>query len=338
MVECTLATNTFTNSMNWNFENKSEDDSTGTLLWINNKEESLPQWFNWLYFTLRLIQGFISLSANLLTIVVILKFPELRRSCTNYFVASLAIADAFSGLLTFIQIGTIYIFHPHTDSWISACNFELFINLSSLFGNLYGMLSITVDRFIYIQWPLNYYSIVTPARSLSVLFCIWAFIILQVLLSLVFGSKLTYGIPCRYSIVLVSTLYTVQINVQFYAITVTIVMIYILIGLLVNKLARQVGNLEPHIANMESNKKAKKERKTIKVMAMVLGVYLGSYLPTAIYHPIVATMTQTVIIVVLSRLVNQYVMDHRFTWCKSKELAKGWKAALPRRQSHHNFI
>ena len=301
MDESTSATSTFTSNMNWDFENKSEDDTT--ILGIANKEESLPQWFNWLYFTLRLIQGFISLSVNMLTIVVILKFPELRRSCTNYFVASLAIADALSGILTFIQIGTMFIFHPHTHSWISACNFELFINLISTFGNLYGMLSITVDRFIYIQWPLNYYSIVTPARSLLALFCIWAFIILQVLLSLVFGSKLTYGMPCRYSITLVSTLYTVQISVQFYAITVIIVMIYILIGLLATKLARQVGNLEPHNENIESNKKAKKERKTIKVMAMVLGVYLGSYLPTAIYHPIVATMPQTTTIVVVSRLV-----------------------------------
>lgn len=306
MAELTSATNTFTNSMNLDFENKSGDDGKSTVLvGITNKEESLPQWFNWLYFILRLIQGFISLSANLLTIIVILKYPELRRSCTNYFVASLAIADAFSGLLTFIQIGTIYIFDPDTYSWISACNFELFINLSSVFGNLYGMLSITVDRFIYIQWPLSYYSIVTPVRSLLVLFCIWAFIILQVLLSIVFGSKLTYGMPCRYSIILVSRLYTVQITVQFYAITVTIVMIYIIIGFLATKLARQVGNLhvelDLHNVNIESNKKAKKERKTIKVMAMVLGVYLGSYLPTAIYHPIVATMSQTRAIVVVSR-------------------------------------
>ena len=301
MAEFTSATNTFTNSMNLDFENKSGDDGNGTVLGKTTKEESLPQWFNWLYFILRLIQGFISLSANLLTIIVILKYPELRRSCTNYFVASLAIADAFSGLLTFIQIGTIYIFDPDTYSWISACNFELFINLSSVFGNLYGMLSITVDRFIYIQWPLSYYSIVTPARSLLALFCIWAFIIFQFILSLVFGSKLTYGMPCRYSIILVSTLYTVQITVQFYAITVTIVMIYIIIGFLAAKLANQVGNLEPHSANIESNKKAKKERKTIKVMAMVLGIYLGTYLPTAIYHPIVSTRTQTVTIVVVSR-------------------------------------
>ena len=149
MVEFTSATNTFTNSMNLDFENKSGDDGNDTVLGITNKEESLPQWFSWLYFILRLIQGFISLSANLLTIIVILKYPELRRSCTNYFVASLAIADAFSGL----QIGTTYIFDPHTYSWISACNFELFINLISVFSNLYGMLSVTADRFIYIQWP-----------------------------------------------------------------------------------------------------------------------------------------------------------------------------------------
>ena len=306
MTEYTSTTNPFTNSMNWDFEKQSEDDSNGTLLGINSKEESLPEWFNWLYFILRLIQGFISLSANLLTIAVILKFPELRRSCTNYFVASLAVADAFAGLLTFIQIGTKHIFHPQTQSWIIACNFELFIYLSSLFGNLYGMLSITVDRFIYIQLPLNYYSIVTPTRSILALICIWTFVILQVLLSLVFGSKLTYGMPCRFSIILVSALYTVQISVQFYAITVTIVMIYILIGLLAAKLARQVGNLEP--SNIENNQKAKKERKTIKVMAMVLGVYLGSYIPTSVYHPIVATRTQTMTIVLVSRLVYQLVI------------------------------
>ena len=213
---------------------------------LNSQEDPLPLWFNVLYFILRLIQGFVSLSANLLTIIAIVKFPELRNICSNYFIASLAVTDALSGLLPFIQIGTVYIFDRNTQSWVKACYFELFLNLSSTFGNLYGMLVISIDRFIYIQWPLKYYVIATIKRCIIVIMGMWTIISVKLLLSLGFGSQLNSGTPCRWSLVLIFELYKYLMQTQFYVITAVLVFIYVLIGMLVIKLNKQIGHMELH--------------------------------------------------------------------------------------------
>ena len=260
---------------------------------LNSQEDLLPLWFNVLYFILRLVQGFVSLSANLLTIIAIVKFPELRNICSNYFIASLAVADALSGLLTFVQIGTVYIFDRNTQSWAKACYFEFFLNLSSTFGNLYGMLVISIDRFIYIQWPLKYYVIVTIKRCIIVIFGMWTFISVKLLLSLGFGSQLKSGTPCRWSLVLIFELYKYLMQTQFYVITAILVFIYVLIGMLVIKLNKQIGHFGLHQdltgTNITMKKQVRRERKTVKVMALVLGVYLVCYLPTVIYHLVMAT-------------------------------------------------
>ena len=296
--------NNFQNSTEINVQNISYNTSIISAVSTNNKEAILPDWFNVFYTILRLIQGFISLSVNLLTIIAIIKFPELRNSCTNYFVASLASADGLGGLIKFIQINTAYVFDLGTDSWIKACYFELFLRFASVFGNLYGMLLITIDRYIYIQWPLRYYSFVTPKRTTIAITSMWTYICIKTLLSLAFGSQMTPGMACRSSLILIYEVYIYLLLLQVYIITVTFVIIYVLIGLLVMKLNRQISQLEPsEVTGVENTagKQVKRERQTIKVMAMVLGVYLVCYVPTTIYHGIMATKTQTMAVVIVSR-------------------------------------
>ncbi len=301
-------------SVSLNEENCSCNATTEEAIVVSGKEETLPQWFNVFYFCLRLVQGFVSFSANALTIVAIVKYPELRNSCTNFFVASLAVADALSGLLTYVQIITVYVLDRATQVWINYCYFEMFVSLVSVFGNLFGMLLITMDRYIYIQWPLKYYRLVTPGRALCAIGATWAFITCAFVFALVFGSHLVAGVPCRFSIVLTPDVYNYGIQLPFYGITCGIFLIYTLIGLLVIKLKRDMRKLAPadHVTEQSlTGNQAKKERKTIRVMALVLGVYIVCYIPTAIYHVIMKGRPQTVAVVVVSRYVVMVTRNER---------------------------
>ena len=72
--------------------------NTTTDLRINiqqSEDDILPKWFLFSYFTVRIIEGILALILNLLTIIVVLKFDQLK-SPTNYFVCSLAAADGMA--------------------------------------------------------------------------------------------------------------------------------------------------------------------------------------------------------------------------------------------------
>lgn len=217
------------------FSNWTSQETEGAVA----RQEILPNWFNTFYFVCRLVQGFISFFSNLATIIVTLKFPELQNSCTNFFIASLALADALSGLVIFYQVITVYILDPITQSWRTACYFQQFLGLVSLTANMYGMFAITIDRYIYIQKPLQYYIIVTPKRSLAAIGSMWVLVILEIFFIYLFGSELPKGVPCRWILTINNNLFYF-LTLQMYLLAILICLFYGMIGILIVKLKKNV--------------------------------------------------------------------------------------------------
>ena len=113
----------------------------------------------------------IALAGNLLVIVAVVTDRNLRRT-SNYFIVSLALADALVAavVMTFAIVNDVlgrWIFgHRTCRMWMSAdvmCSTASILNLCA----------ISLDRYIHVRSPLHYDRLVTHRRSLAAIALLW---------------------------------------------------------------------------------------------------------------------------------------------------------------------
>ena len=164
------------------------------------------------------------------------------------------------------------------------CHLEIFFNLLQSYGNVYNILLVSIDRYIYIAKPMEYISIVTPKRALAIIVSAWVALIVQISAIINWNSDINAQVPCRWT----EVLYKIGNFVTLFQLCVitfcVIVPIYGRIGCIVRNLSKN----EPHISciapeNQVEKKKEKQERRMAKTMGWVLGVYLLCFLPLSIY-------------------------------------------------------
>ncbi len=175
---------------------------------------------------------------------------------------------------------TIFIIHklgrelstesPHI--WIPICYVRHFVNILSVTGNLYNMLLVTIDRYIYMTCPLKYEQFFTPSNGRIAICIVWAFVSAQALAFLIFWTS-TDPRCLRVTELFVAIPLQVMIVSTF-----LILPTYVRIGLI----AKKLNKTEPHLSNFPpeaqaSQKKKLRERKMAKTLGLVLGVYLGSW-------------------------------------------------------------
>ncbi len=194
-------------------------------------------------------------------------------------VASLAAADMIGGLGPYVSLAGLFS-SGSPSVWIPVCYVELSVNVFSAFGNMYNMLLVTVDRYVYLTWPLRYEQFFTPSNGLIAIIITWVFLTVQMLTTLIFGSSVDMNLPC--GIIAArkkdSAVFAFQPIIMFIMTISLILPAYIRIGLLVRKLQKN----EPHLSMFPpeaqaAQRKKLKERKMAKTMGLVLGVYLGAW-------------------------------------------------------------
>ncbi len=72
-----------------------------------------------------------------------------------------AVADLFGGVGPFCAIARHII--KTTSALNVVCFVEIFLNLLAAYGNVYCILLVTIDRWIYISRPLRYVLLLLPA-------------------------------------------------------------------------------------------------------------------------------------------------------------------------------
>ncbi len=204
------------------------------------------------------------------------KYEEMRDSCTHFLIASLALADMMAGIGPYFTLARLFS-SQSPNAWISICYVELFMNLSSQNGNMYNMLLVTVDRYIYLTRPLRYEQFFTPFNGLIAIGITWLLIAVNLLVILAFGTSVDMNLPCGVIEVskMSSPLFVFQPFIMFIMTISLILPAYIRIGLLVRKLQKN----EPHLSlfapeAQPAQRKKLKERRMAKTMGLVLGVYL----------------------------------------------------------------
>ncbi len=246
---------------------------------LTTEEEILGPALVWTFLILRALQGIVSIVGNLVTIAAVLNFEMLREKGTCRMVASLAFADLFWGMVAFC--GNLA---RHLSSSIaylnSLCYIWVIFNLLSGYGNVYGTLLCTLDRFVFITKPLRYQSIVTPGRASRAILLVWMLIVFQITLIVALGPAVDAEIKCRY-VKVVSKLAFYETLVQFVIITFCVIVpMYVMIGYI----SWKANKNEPHLSNYPPEAQAAQreklqERKWAKIIGMVLGTYLVCYVP-----------------------------------------------------------
>ncbi|XP_038652307.1 melanocortin receptor 4 [Scyliorhinus canicula] len=139
--------------------------------------------------------GIISLVANLLVIVAIIKNKNLH-SPMYFFICSLAVADmlvSVSNAWETVFIAMIKSRHlTAQDSLIKSMDNVLDSMIcTSLLASIWSLLAIAVDRYITIFYALRYHNIVTVRRALMIIAGIWTACTVSGILFIVYSESTT---------------------------------------------------------------------------------------------------------------------------------------------------
>ena len=209
---------------------------------------------------------------NSLVFLSVKRFEWLKTP-TNCFVALLAFYDFCNGLPTFIFY--LFMLDQSKEHGINRHGYEIcckayvFITAFCGLGNLLSVMVVTVDRYIYINWPLRYPTLVTNGRATVVA-------IVSFILGLI-GSSLavlgrTVQKPCN----------TIQIMHPFviiYGGLPTFLLAIILVAVLYGKIAilafrTRTSNPNPENISAVSGL----QKKTTRTISLVIGVFMMTYL------------------------------------------------------------
>ena len=181
----------------------------------------------------------ITLLGNALTIIVFIKFPNLRRT-SNWFLVSLAVSDLLSGIMMVLHVPDF-----------NACDViaeDLVTSLSHLtvMTSLVHLLLIAIDRYIAIAHPLHYDSRMTPKRAGILIASTW--IIITVACCSPLFAYVTLDISqCKTA---ASFIYYLLLELSLYIIImITVTIIYANILLVVRRQQKKIHHSETFTAS-----------------------------------------------------------------------------------------
>jgi len=113
----------------------------------------------------------IALAGNLLVIVAVVTDRNLRRT-SNYFIVSLALADA----LVAAAVMTFAIANDMTGRWVfgaRVCRIWMSADVMCSTASILNLCAISLDRYIHVRSALHYDRLVTHRRSLTAIAVVW---------------------------------------------------------------------------------------------------------------------------------------------------------------------
>ncbi|XP_022801430.1 histamine H2 receptor-like [Stylophora pistillata] len=155
--------------------------------------------------SINVVSGVLSVAGNSITLLALYRTASLRKNTSNFFLASLALADLTVGLFA-------------NSLYLALCGFislqeiqelknaETAVWLLTTTASTFNLCFVAVDRYIAILHPLRYREIITKKRILWSVICMWIFTILFSTVSFylpykhlpklwIIGSLVTFFLP-----------------------------------------------------------------------------------------------------------------------------------------------
>lgn len=170
------------------------------------------------------------------------------------------------------------------------CHLMLVFNLLGSLGNFYSYLVISVDRLIFVEWPLRYVSIVTEKKAIMAVVTVWVVNVGQTCATIKWELHSVPRELCTvtspdvlHRIVLYIVLFSVYV-VTFFILT----PIY---GKIAHTTHMSIKN-DPSIVhfapeNRDTQRKKIREQKMTQTLAIIFFTYLCCILPVTLYYGIV---------------------------------------------------
>ncbi len=218
-------------------------------------------------------------------------FPQLH-STTYTFIASLATADLMLGISVLLDT-SLEVIATHSKNYTFngyefLCKSVEFIGITAGTADGFGIFGITLERFIYINFPLRYINILTKRKAIFIIVSIWMFCITYTLLGIIFSDmKINPGMMCQ-----VETVFNTTVTNYIWApvnafVVIVVLCMYAKIVHVAVRTSREVRQIHGPKASdqstsMKSNtssldKKSSSEKKITKVLLQVTSVYLVTY-------------------------------------------------------------
>ena len=284
-------------------------------------------------FTVRIIWAFLAIAGNGLTILAVARFSSLQTS-TNYLVASLAVGDLLPGLQAPVVIlHQMLSDHPY---FVPICLVEKTFSIISIRANYINILWISIDRLLYIAYPLKYPLWQTNQKTFTLIAVTWGYLIIENCLFIYFGHALKPGGICKVSIIVNDNIYDYYCIPQFILSLLITIVCYAIIARIAHKHSIAIAAQHQPFDTLEASIH-RSQKKIAKMMFTVLASYLISYVPQ-IYCAQLLQNKVTELRVIMDRIAsliyftNSFANPVIYAW-KSQEFKEAFKKILHRKNS-----
>ena len=220
---------------------------------------------------------------NTLVIIAVCKYDYLQTR-TNMFVLVLTVSDLIVGLIVIpstFAVNSTYetgLKNSSYSAWKNACLTSRFFQHMGAMGDILSILAITVERYIFINYPFKYDEILS--KKTAVIISVVT-IILAVCLSIMaaFGSgRFEYGMTCTMFNVL-SPIVTYALWMPLFSIVTIIVIVFYskIAYLALSKNTAQPEVSNGNNSNGSNSNQSSTQKKVTKIMSQVIGIFVSTY-------------------------------------------------------------
>ena len=267
-----------------------------------------------------------TVTGNVLILICIFKYNG-ARSIIHTLIGNLAVSDLIVGAILFPL--SIVTSAADLNSHKYVCLTKEFIMVLSIGGTCYGLLLVSLDRFIAICYPMQYVQFFTKRCLFVLLTSGWCYVVFWACLPL--SGWNFYDINLPYSCFtdrVFTPIYQKIMNAHFFFILFLNFVFYLIVIKIAIQKHRQINSVEM----MFSLRRESRSIYKVKTMGMIQGVFLVCWLPyvltsisLSIYHTETASRVQiwTLGIGLMNSSLNWMIYGYR-----NKELRTRMKIYL----------
>ncbi|XP_078059947.1 growth hormone secretagogue receptor type 1-like [Mustelus asterias] len=223
----------------------------------------------------------IGISGNAMTILVVLKFKDMRTT-TNFYLSSMAFSDLFIFVCMPLDLYRIWQYRPWNFGGL-LCKLFQFVSESCTYSTILNITALSVERYFAICFPLKAKVVVTKSRVKALIFFLWsvAFVSAGPIFVLV-GVEHMNGTDPRLTNECKATEYAVKsglLNIMVWVSSIFFFLPVFCLSILYSLIGRKLWRRKQESIRPSINSRDKNNKQTVKMLAVVVFAFVLCWLP-----------------------------------------------------------